>query len=188
MLFVDGENLAIEAERLFGNDLHEGTHWTRGTYVWLPRCPARQAYYETDLTQLMDEATRAYYYTSVQGDDARLEAVEKALWDLGFKPRVFKKPKGSKSKGVDITLARDLLAHAFQCHLDVAVLVAGDADYVPLVEEVQRLGKVVFVAFFAASDGLNPRLREASDAFLSMDQFFQEQWLRCGGSASGGDP
>ena len=30
----------------------------------------------------------------------------------------------------------------------VAVLVAGDGDYVPLITEVKRLGKVVYVVFF----------------------------------------
>ena len=33
----------------------------------------------------------------------------------------------------------------FEDHYDVAVLIAGDGDYVPLVEEVKSLGKVVYV-------------------------------------------
>jgi uncharacterized LabA/DUF88 family protein len=60
---------------------------------------------------------------------------------------------------------------------DVACLVAGDGDYVPLVEEVKRLGKVVYVAFFRGEGlGLSPELRLASDMFLEMDGFFAERW------------
>jgi len=48
-----------------------------------------------------------------------------------------------------------MLSHAFLNNYDVATLIAGDADYVPLVEEVKRLGKVVYVLFFV-SNGLSP--------------------------------
>ena len=48
-----------------------------------------------------------------------------------------------------------MLSHAFRDNYEVAVLVAGDGDYVPVVQEVQRLGKIVFVWFFE-NEGLNP--------------------------------
>jgi uncharacterized LabA/DUF88 family protein len=53
-----------------------------------------------------------------------------------------------KAKGMDIALAKDFLSHAFLDNYDVAVLVAGDGDDVPLITEVKRLGKVVYVVFF----------------------------------------
>jgi uncharacterized LabA/DUF88 family protein len=59
----------------------------------------------------------------------------------------------------------------------VALLIAGDGDYVPLVLELKRLGKVVYVGFFAAS-GLNPELRLASDGFFELEPFFFDQWKR----------
>jgi uncharacterized LabA/DUF88 family protein len=65
---------------------------------------------------------------------------------------VFKKDKqGRKTKGVDITLTRDMLSHAFRGNYDVARLIAGDGDYLPLIEEVKRLGKRVQVCFFDMS-------------------------------------
>jgi uncharacterized LabA/DUF88 family protein len=104
--------------------------------------------------------------------------VREAIWKLGFTPEVFRKDKSSqKSKGVDITLTKDVLSHAFMNNYDVAVLIAGDGDYVPLVQEVKRLGKGVEVLLFAGNGlGLNPELRLACDTFHRLDEFFIEQW------------
>jgi uncharacterized LabA/DUF88 family protein len=59
----------------------------------------------------------------------------------------------------------------------VAVLVAGDGDYVPLVEEVKRLGKVVIVTSFEGEGlGLSPELRLSADIFIGIDPFFLSEW------------
>lgn len=53
-------------------------------------------------------------------------------------------------KGVDAALVTDLLSLAWQRAYDVAVLVSGDADYIPAVEYVQSQGlKVVNAAWSA---------------------------------------
>jgi hypothetical protein len=53
---------------------------------------------------------RKYYYTSVQGDDATVQATADWLKEIGFEsPRVFKKNKTKGSKQVDISLAIDIL-------------------------------------------------------------------------------
>jgi uncharacterized LabA/DUF88 family protein len=89
---------------------------------------------------------------------------------------VFKKVRAEeKAKGVDIALAKDFLSHAFLHNYDVAVLVAGDSDYVPLINEVKRLGKVVYVVFFQ-NYGLSPELHLAADMFFEMEHFFLERW------------
>src|SRR5438552_16267039 len=84
-------------------------------------------------------------------------------------PRVFKKDKGKGSKRVDITLAIDMLLHGTRKHYDVAVLVAGDEDYVPLVRAVQGEGARVYVWF--TSEGLSPGLYQAADYFVDLDEF-----------------
>ena len=43
----------------------------------------------------------------------------------------------------------------------------GDGDYVPLVEEVKRLGKIVVCVFFDVGNGLSPALKIACDEFRS---------------------
>lgn len=51
-------------------------------------------------------------------------------------------------KGVDVDLATDMLANAFDDTYDTAILVSGDGDYVPAVREVITLGKIVENHFF----------------------------------------
>ena len=117
---------------------------------------------------------RSFYYTAVKANDPQLDALTWRIRECGFNPSVFKKQK-EKSKGVDITLAKDVLMNAFFGNYDVAVLVAGDADYVPLIEEVKRLGKVVYLIFFE-NEGLSKELHMASDHFFEMTGSFLETW------------
>jgi uncharacterized LabA/DUF88 family protein len=56
-----------------------------------------------------------------------------------------------------------MLLHATRKHYDVAVLVTGDEDYIPLVEAVQREGARVGVWF--VPDGLSPKLERAADFY-----------------------
>jgi uncharacterized LabA/DUF88 family protein len=59
----------------------------------------------------------------------------------------------------------------------VAVLIAGDGDYVPLLEEVKRLGKVVYVVFFRDKGfGLSEDLELASDRSFEFGRLFLEKW------------
>ena len=51
-------------------------------------------------------------------------------------------------KRVDVQLATHMLAHAFDDQYDTAVLVSQDGDFVPVVQEVRRLGKAVENAEF----------------------------------------
>jgi len=56
----------------------------------------------------------------------------------------------SPEKGVDAALVTDLLSLAWQRAYDVAVLVSGDADYIPAVEYVQSQGLKVVNAAWAS--------------------------------------
>ena len=178
MIFVDGENFAIEAQKLAdkkGQPLREGPCFMRDVFVWMPDVPARKPP-KPSSEFLQETALRAYYYTSVQGDDEKLQEVKEAIQSLGFTPCVFKKPKGVRAKRVDITLTLDMVGHAYSNNYDVAVLFAGDGDYVPLVEHVKHLGKGVVVYFLAESPALNPDLRHAADTFVVFDDNFFHSW------------
>jgi uncharacterized LabA/DUF88 family protein len=81
---------------------------------------------------------------------------------------VFKKPAKSRSgKGVDIRLCVDVLGHVYRGNTDAVLLMSGDGDFEPLIEEVMRAGVQVFLSAF--SDGLNPRLRHIVDAIYELD-------------------
>jgi hypothetical protein len=164
MLFVDGENLAIR----YGNLLRQRAVEPRphvvhvpNVIVWSPRLSDRGP---------SVAVIRRYYYTSLLGDVPALAQMENTLKDVGIEaPRVFKKDKSKGSKRVDISLATDMLLHATRKHYDVAVLVAGDEDYVPLVRAVQGEGARVHVWF--VPDGLSPALQHVADSYLDLDEF-----------------
>ena len=62
-----------------------------------------------------------------------------------------------------------MLSQAYHDNYEVAVLVAGDEDYVPLAQEIKRTGKQVAVWFF--DDGLSHHLRRESDIFVDLSWF-----------------
>jgi len=164
MMFIDGENLTIRAQKIAeaGN-----IHHRQDVYLWFHFHPA-EIFAGERCMRSPSQMVRSYYYTAICGGTEALPEVKKHLWDIGFTPVVFTKAKDKPAKGVDIALTKDMLSHAFLNNYDVAVLVAGDGDYVPLVQEVKRLGKIVCVAFFEKS-GLNPALMQESDIFIPLD-------------------
>jgi hypothetical protein len=190
MLFVDGENFTIRGQELAKQSklaLKQGSYWEPNVFLWLPAIPARQSIVPNAPVGIQPVATRAYYYTSSVGDEQKLKAIRESLWGLGFHPEVFKKQKQeTKSKGVDIALAKDFLCNAFLNNYDAAVLMAGDADYIPMVNEVKRLGKLVYVVFFHGKGlGLSRDLQIASDVFFKIDDSFVDEWQKLLASAGG---
>ena len=173
MMFVDGENLTIRAEKRCAklNQQIENlaAFYRPQTCFWPKAFDALQVHWSND-QRLASESERSYYYTATKGSNETINEIRDQLLLHRFSPVVFKKAnKDKKAKGVDICLTKDMLVHAFAKNYDTAVLVAGDGDYVPVVEEVKRCGRQVFVVFFdSAEDGLNPELRRAADRFLPL--------------------
>ena len=167
MVFVDGENLAIR----YGNSLKEKGATQKESVSYLPNVAVWTGQLSPNSAGLSGtRIIRKYYYTSVQGDEPTLQQTADWLKDIGFEaPRVFKKNKTKGSKQVDISLAIDMLVHASRKHYEIAVLVAGDEDYVPLVRAVKREGARVHVWFLR--NGLSRPLRHEADYFVDLDQF-----------------
>lgn len=183
MLFIDGENFTLRAQayaQSVGITLKEGENYLKDIFIWLPGVSSTENLYKQGNIKLQENAIRSYYYASLAGDDQKLFTVKTALHSLSFHPAVFKKTrKEEKAKGVDITMAKDILGHAFSNNYDAAVLIAGDGDYCPLVEEIKRLGKVVYVAFFAKKEfGLSSDLVLASDRFFDLTDDFLNAWQK----------
>jgi hypothetical protein len=180
MVFVDGENFTSRAQQVAKDQkvsLPEGPFHLRDTFIWVPDFMGTRAMQSAEglSVPLQPHALRAHYYTSVVGDEEKISGVKNDLFRIGFTPKVFKKSKTRGSKAVDIALATDMLSHGYRDNYDVAVLFAGDGDYVPLVEEIKRIGKVVYISFFRGS-GLNNELALASDTCLYIDKFFLGKW------------
>jgi uncharacterized LabA/DUF88 family protein len=74
-------------------------------------------------------------------------------------------------KGLDMALGLDMFADAFRNHFDVAILVAGDQDYVRLVTKVRsETGRKVELAFFGKA--VSDELRRSAQRFHNFEPIF----------------
>ena len=182
MLFVDGENLAIQGEKVgreSGFRIFEGPGFRTGVFLWPPlrgvECLINSGDWPQEINCI---PIRRSYFTAMRGSDPAIAEVTEMIWGAKFQPHVFKKRNG-RSKGVDISLATEFLGNAYKNNFDVAVLLAGDGDYVPMVEEAKRQGKVVYVAFFQGeTSGVSNELRLASDRFIQIGTTFFDSFGR----------
>ncbi len=71
-------------------------------------------------------------------------------------------------KQVDVYLATQMVALAYEDAYDIAVLVSGDSDFLPAVDLVQQKGKIVSVVSSRAS--LSDQLRVRADRFHLIDE------------------
>jgi uncharacterized LabA/DUF88 family protein len=167
MIFVDGENLSIRFKSFLKrkniDQWEDHIRYERDIYVW--------SSFLSLTTRSACPILRIFYYTSLKGDAEKLTEVFDALKSLGVTdPKVFKKKPNDRTKRVDITLATDMLSHAYNNNFDIAILVAGDEDYVPLVQELKHCGKQVCLWFL--KDGLSPDLKRECDHFFDMEEIF----------------
>ena len=130
----------------------------------------------TDVTKVV----AAHYYDGrVNTNVADAEQLERerdfemALIDAGIVPHylpVSETPKPGASadevtyklaqKGVDVELAIDVLDSAHANRYDVAVLVTGDGDFVPLVRRITSLNKHALIAHFEIDPWTDERRNE----------------------------
>lgn len=76
--------------------------------------------------------------------------------------------KRDREKGIDILLATDMLSQAYVSGYDSMILVSGDGDYAPVLEEIKKMGKRVENAFLEESR--SNALRRVSDIFIDLDK------------------
>lgn len=80
-----------------------------------------------------------------------------------------------EEKGTDVYLAAHMLTKAFHNSFDIAILVSGDTDYLPVIEVLKTLGKITVIA---AVEGQNlGRFIAAADDRITMDKGFFEECL-----------
>jgi len=182
MIFIDGENIVMRYQDMIekGHKQKPNTEYCKDIYVWNDNLIPRK---EIDLR-------RVTYYTSAVGCDDHINQLREEIHNINYKfsgraytfhgattypeewgsvvPKVFKKPsQGLKSRQVDINIAIDMLNHATPSQVDRMLLVSGDGDFIPLIQEVMRHGIQVHIS--ALSDGLNPKLKVVADMFTLLD-------------------
>ncbi|MDA2933332.1 NYN domain-containing protein [Acidobacteria bacterium AH-259-D05] len=165
-VFIDGgylRSIAWDKNRPLYNPLevaetiviqHEVQSWATAPRVLRNVRIARVIYYDARPEGEKDSELKSYW-----------DAVE-LLPDthLGF-GLVRGQPR--RQKAVDTLIAVDMLVGAFTNLFAVAVLISGDADFVPVVDEVRRCGIMVAVA--AEKDTVAEDLMRAADRFVEID-------------------
>lgn len=76
-------------------------------------------------------------------------------------------------KGVDVALVTDMLSLAAVGAYDVATIVSGDLDYQKAIDEIQRRGLIVEVAYFR-SQGISKELIRLADRFIDLDTIVEK--------------
>jgi uncharacterized LabA/DUF88 family protein len=71
-------------------------------------------------------------------------------------------------KGVDILIASHMLTQAYNRACDTVLLISGDGDYAPVIQEVKRFGIKVENAFLKRSR--SGALREHCDVFINLTE------------------
>lgn len=115
---------------------------------------------------------------------------EKAFFDALAKMGIETKSKdlqifygGSKKADWDVGITVDAITMAPK--LDVAIIVSGDGDYVPLIEYLIMHGVQVEVAAFGRST--SSKLREATESFLDLCDAPNKYLMRATGRRSRSD-
>jgi uncharacterized LabA/DUF88 family protein len=92
----------------------------------------------------------------------------------GIEPRFLPMSQSGVEKGVDVALAIDALQAGLEHKIDVAVLVTGDADQVPLARALMKQGIRAAVVYFDFQSGenktfANDRLLKACNYTLNVN-------------------
>ena len=106
------------------------------------------------------EINRLLYYDGIIPSDKDLEEHNKMLnffnelrtqldyFDVRLGDLIRDSQGKLKQKGVDVLISVDMVIKAFLNHYDVAILIAGDRDFVPAVRAVRELtGKYVYCIY-----------------------------------------
>ena len=156
MIFIDGSNL-YHGIKNFGRKISINFHKFQKMLV-ARRKLIRTYYYNVETPELKEQLK---FYKE-------LESIENFKIILG---RLEKRKGGHKvEKGIDIKIATDMLKHALMDNYDVAILVTGDGDFVPVIEEIQEAGKIIENAYFVK--GSSNLLKTACDKYIKIDSNF----------------
>jgi len=170
MIFIDGSNLYHSLKNHFGRtDLDIG----RFCRKMLGRRQLIRIYYYNAKVGQKEEPDR---YKQQQAFFAGVDAIPYSELRLGRLVYNNWPSVPPYEKGTDVQLATDMITHNFKGNYDVAILVAGDSDYVGAVQAVKDNGKHVEVALFG-NQGTSRPLRAAADRVIPINtRFLKDCW------------
>ncbi len=94
-------------------------------------------------------------FSSPEAEERQLRRDRNLHHDLmhsGIEMKFLPMSTSKGEKGTDVALAVDALQVGLKGQIDIAVLVTGDGDFVPLVRELMKNGVRVLIAYFGYED------------------------------------
>lgn len=119
-----------------------------------------------------------------QADERQLKTDRMLYQDLmhaGIEPKFMPMPQsGSSEKGADVALAIDAMQVGLGGLIDIAVLVTGDGDFVPLVRALMKQGVRVMAAYFEYEEGehrsfINERLLNVCNYSMNVNDMEKDK-------------
>ena len=123
-------------------------------------------------------------FSAAQADERQLKTDRKLYHDLmhaGIEPRFIPMPhSGSQEKGSDVALAIEAMQVGLDGKIDIAVLVTGDGDFVPLVRALMKQGIRVMAAYFIYERGerksfINERLLNVCNYAININSMERDK-------------
>jgi len=165
MVFVDGTNLLVSVFEALGVSVRAETASDEAYTLVAQNLTRPLSSLASPHATTRRRIIRSYWFGAVQGSPEVIDSRRILLRRMGFEAILFPQRKGGKGeKGVDLAVAREMLVHGFNRNYDTAILVAGDEDYVGLIQDIKRMGMTT-VGMFLESAALSPVLRVEVDDF-----------------------
>ena len=126
-------------------------------------------------------------FSSGQSDERQLKTERNLQHDLmhaGIELKYSPMPQsGSAEKGSDVALAIDAMQVGLEGKLDIAVLVTGDGDFVPLVRALMKQGVRIMAAYFEYEEGehksfINERLLNVCNYAVNVNELEKDKDFR----------
>jgi uncharacterized protein (TIGR00288 family) len=195
-IYVDGENHFQRAEACW-QKMHAGTNLataqaninTNFQFPWgQPRLRVEKRslfFWDSQLVQflvrdweeLLNDVVRAVYFTSASGDEIELHDVRCSIRKHGFEPYVVKKEaKQRQPKAVDVALAVRMMEDAHRNAFERCLLCTSDTDFLPVIQAVKRMGKLVYVLGYADSIGDRSPLQYDPDLFIDLESIMRRDY------------
>ena len=162
MIFIDGSNLYHSLKNHFGRtDLEIGKFCQK----MLAKRRLTRIYYYNAKVGIKEEPERYRHQQAFFASVGAIPYTELRLGRLVYNNWPTTPPY---EKGTDVQLATDMITHSFKNNYDVAILVAGDNDYVSAIQAVKDNGKHIEVALFG-KEGTSRQLRMVADKIIAIN-------------------
>lgn len=143
---------------------------------------------QIDIEKMSDELVgshsrlRTYYYNTLPSDGRLSKSIERFHAGLRLANRIEvrlgktqRAPSGEEhQKEVDILLALDMFKLASAGRIDLAILVSGDGDFIPLLQAVKDEGALTKVVY--SRESIDHELRLVADSHLEIGAADFRRW------------